>query len=247
MPSSKQKIYFIPGTMCDERLWTNVWQSLSPLLTNSVEFINLAIPSLETISEIAENLADQLDDNSALVGFSLGGYFASEIAIKFPQKVSNLLLVSNMSSALPEKESKERARTIQFIKANGYTGVPDKRINHLLDPCAHNNEQIKDTIRAMDKTMGVDVLLHQLNVTTLRANLLPQLAELECPLTFCIGDTDCLVKIDRIQNQISQTASNNKTLEIVPNTGHMLPLEQPELLAGIIAKWFTKNELCSIA
>ena len=242
MSAAKQKIYFIPGTMCDERLWTNTWKSLAPLLTNNIEFINLAIPSLDTINEIAKHLAEQLDENSSLVGFSLGGYFASEIAIKFPHKVSNLLLVSNMSSALPERESKERARTIQFIKKNGYTGVPDKRINHLLDLSAHTNEEIKETIRAMDKTMGVDVLLHQLNVTTLRANLLPQLVELKCPLKFCIGDTDCLVKIDRIQNQLNQTKSINKTLEIVPNTGHMLPLEQPKALAHIIAKWFTENE-----
>lgn len=242
MPTTKQKIYFIPGTMCDERLWTNVWQTLSPLLANNVEFIHLTIPSLETISEITEYIALQLDENSSLVGFSLGGYFASEIAIKFPQKVSNLLLVSNMSSALPEKESKERSRTIQWIKANGYTGVPDKRINQLLDPSAHNNEKIKETIRAMDKTMGVDVLLHQLNVTTNRANLLPQLVELTCPLKFCIGESDCLVKIERIQSQLSQTTSTNKTLEIVANTGHMLPLEQPEILAQTIAKWFSENQ-----
>ena len=242
MATTKQKIYFIPGTMCDERLWTNVWKILTPLLANNVEFIHLAIPSLKTIGDITDHIATQLDENSSLVGFSLGGYFASEIAIKYPKKVSNLLLVSNMSSALPEKESKERARTIQFIKKNGYNGVPDKRINHLLDPSAHQNEHIKDTIRAMDKTMGVDVLLHQLNVTTLRANLLPQLVELACPLKFCIGDTDCLVKIERIENQLSQSTSNNKTLEIVPNTGHMLPLEQPKVLADVIAKWFTANE-----
>lgn len=242
MPTTEQKIYFIPGTMCDERLWTNVWQTLTPLIANNVKFIHLTIPSLETISDIVEHLASQLDENSSLVGFSLGGYFASEIAIKFPQKVSNLLLVSNMSSALPEKESKERSRTIQWIKANGYKGVPDKRINQLLDPSAHNNEKIKETIRAMDKTMGVDVLLHQLNVTTNRANLLPQLVELTCPLKFCIGDSDCLVKIERIENQLSQTTSTNKTLEIVANTGHMLPLEQPEILAHTIVNWFSENQ-----
>jgi pimeloyl-ACP methyl ester carboxylesterase len=242
MATTKQKIYFIPGTMCDERLWTKVWQTLTPLLANNVEFTHLSIPSLETISDITDYIAAQLNENSSLVGFSLGGYFASEIAIKYPQKVSNLLLVSNMSSALPEKENKERARTIQFIKKNGYTGIPNKRINHLLDPSSHHNEHIKETIRAMDKTMGVNVLLHQLNVTTLRANLLPQLIKLVCPLKFCIGDTDCLVKIERIENQLSQSISNNKTLEVIPNTGHMLPLEQPEVLAHVIAKWFTANE-----
>jgi len=232
------KIYFIPGTMCDERLWAQVWQKLIPLLPEHIKLIHLAIPTLKTINEISNTLAEQLDPSSYLVGFSLGGYFASEIALQHPQKIAKLLLVSNMSSALPEKENKERTRTIQWIRKNGYKGIPDKRINGLIHPSAHNNEEIKNIIRAMDNILGKDTLLHQLEVTTRRANLLPQLIKLRCPLTFCIGDTDSLVKIERIQHHLDQNITSNKKLKIIPNTGHMLPLEQPKVLADTIAKWY---------
>lgn len=241
MINSKNKIYFIPGTMCDERLWTQVWKTLTPLLPKKTELIHLPIPSLESIDEITKSLITNIDDNSFIVGFSLGGYFASEIAVKHPAKVSKVLLVSNMSSALPEKENKERMRTIQWIKANGYTGIPDKRINDLLSPVAHNNENIKKVIKAMDNTMGKDVLLNQLDVTTKRANLLPKLCGLTCPIKFYVGDSDCLVKIERIESYINQTQQKNKSLEVIENTGHMLPLEQPDELAHTIAKYFTDS------
>lgn len=233
-----QAIYFIPGTMCDERLWTKVWATLKENVPAHTQFIHLPIPSLSSIKKITDHLAQHLLENSYIVGFSLGGYFASEIAINFPDKVSKLMLVSNMSSALPAKENKERARTVQWIKSNGYNGIPDKRINHLLDPSSHNVNHIKEVMRAMDKTLGVEVLLHQLKVTTERANLLPQLVELSCPIKFCFGDTDCLVKAERIIEHIQQAKASNTTIEILENTGHMLPLEQPEKFAHIIADWF---------
>ena len=238
MKTSINNIYFISGTMCDERIWTDVWKQLSPLIPADINFIHLVIPSLNTIDEITYDLSEKIAENSCIVGFSLGGYFASNIALMFPNKVKKLLLVSNMSSALPDKENKERLRTIQWINTHGYSGVPDKRINNLLSPYAHNNQHIKSIIQAMDKSLGKEVLVHQLKVTTQRKNLLPQLMALECPIQFCVGDTDCLVKLDRIQQHIAQSTTKNKILQVLENTGHMLPLEQPERLAHTIYTYF---------
>lgn len=243
MNTSINKIYFIPGTMCDQHLWIDVWEELSPLIPAHIEFIHLPIPSLNTIDGITEYLSKKIPDNSFIVGFSLGGYLASDIALKFPTKIKKLLLVSNMSSALPEKENKERLRTIQWIDTNGYNGIPNKRINNLLSPYSNNNQHIRNVIRAMDKTLGKSVLLNQLKVTTQRENLLPQLMKLQCPIKFCVGDTDCLVKLERIQKQITQSTTKNKALQVIENSGHMLPLEQPKILARTISAYFFDKNL----
>jgi len=237
--------------MCDQRLWTQVWEALTPLISSSTQLIHLSIPSLPTIDEISAHLSTLIANDSYLVGFSLGGYLASDIALKFPNKITKLLLISNMSSALPAKEKKERARTVQWIKSNGYKGIPDKRINNLLSPIAHNNYKIKDIICAMDNTLGKEVLLQQLKVTTQRENLLPTLLVLTSPIIFCIGEHDSLVDIARIQKNmifaqeqhLTKTAKThfNKALKVLKNTGHMLPLEQPDKLAHIIAEWFLEK------
>lgn len=241
MLTTGQTVFFIPGTMCDERLWTNTWQALAQELPQNFAVKHIRIPSLANIDEITQAISEELPNNSLLVGFSLGGYIASNIALKFPDKVAKLLLVSNMSSSLPEKETKERSRTIQWIKANGYNGIPEKRIHHLLHPINHNNHPIIQTIKDMDKTLGKDVLVHQLNVTTQRENLLPKLFELKQPLKFLVGDKDKLVNIERIESYLSAIPSKvqaTKQLEVIENTGHMLPLEQPLYLAKAIKSWF---------
>lgn len=238
MNTSINSLYFLSGTMCDERLWTEVWKELSLLIPTHIELIHLPIPSLNTIEDITQHLSKNMSEGSYVIGFSLGGYLASNIALKFTNKVKKLLLVSNMSSALPEKEKKERLRTIQWINTNGYSGIPDKRINRLLSPNAHNNKHIKNVIREMDETLGKNVLLHQLKVTTERENLLSELMDLECPIKFTVGDTDCLVKLERIQKEIAQSTAANKTLQVHENSGHMLPLEQPKSLANTISNYF---------
>ena len=253
MTKAINTLYFIPGTMCDERLWATTWRELSALSLGNYNLVNLSIPSLKNIDEITKALSEQLPNNSYLIGFSLGGYIASNIALTFPHKVNKLLLIANMSSALPEKETKERTRTIQWIKANGYNGIPEKRIRHLLHPNAHNNMAIIQTINNMDATLGKKVLLHQLNVTTQRKNLLNNLLKIPQPINFLVGDADALVDINKIKDQLNTAKRNNvegniqdntcknKFIEIVKNTGHMLPLEQPNYLAKTIASWVSET------
>ena len=72
--------------MCDQRLWTQVWEALTPLISSSTQLIHLSIPSLPTIDEISAHLSTLIANDSYLVGFSLGGYLASDIALKFPIK-----------------------------------------------------------------------------------------------------------------------------------------------------------------
>lgn len=242
MTQTTQKIYFIPGTMCDERLWTKTWEALAIMLPAHYVYEHIHIPALTDVDKITRKISEQLPNNSYLVGFSLGGYLASNIALQCPDKVKKLLLISNMSSSLPEKETKERSRTIQWIEANGYNGIPDKRINHLLHPNNHNNEAIKHVIKNMDKTLGKEVLLHQLKVTTQRENLLPKLFSLKQPLKFLVGDKDNLVNIEKIEyylEHLSNEKKYNKQIEVLSHTGHMLPLEQPVYLAQTISSWFT--------
>jgi len=222
--------------MCDKRLWLPLWHELQKTALFPLKLIHLEIPQYNTIDNIVAHLNKQIThDDSFLVGFSLGGYLASELIIKYPNKIKRLLLVSNMSCALADNELKERSRTIDWIQSNGYSGIAMKRIRALLHNNAHNNQSITSTIKAMDKDLGEDVLLHQLTVTTQRKNLLPVLAKLSIPLTFCIGEQDNIANLEKV---IEKTKYNQSiTVKGLKNTGHMLPLEQPILLANILKEW----------
>jgi pimeloyl-ACP methyl ester carboxylesterase len=225
--------------MCDERLWLPLWQELQVSAQPPLEFIHLEIPQLNTVDKIVAHLAKQItNDESFLVGFSLGGYLASELTLKYPKKIKQLLLVSNMSSALADNELKERTRTIDWIKSNGYSGIASKRVQGLLHRNAHTNKSIISTIQTMDKDLGKDILLHQLTVTTQRENLLPKLVKASIPITFCIGEQDGIADLKKVTK--STKSNQNISVQAFTNSGHMLPLEQPVLLAKTILNWLNE-------
>jgi len=231
-------LYFIPGTMCNESLWLPVWQLLRQQCHQDYQLIALMIPSTGSMDEIVNVLSEQIiADKAILVGFSLGGYIASAIALKLGNKLQQLLIVSNFPKNLPPAEIKQRKRTIDWINQRGYSGIPNKRINDLLHPEIEQlnpsgYQKIKNTIVTMDRILGVEVLLHQLHVSMYRPNLLPLLGQLALPVTFLVGDTDSLVELSVLRAELQ--GKNNIALKEIAKTGHMLPLESPQALASML-------------
>jgi len=245
---AKQHLYLLPGTMCDHRIWAGMAKELERLAPNNYQLHYLTIPALYSINDIVIDIKNQIDkclnkkdvQPIGLIGFSLGGYLATAFTLRFPEQVDRLMLVSNMSAKLPENELKERKRTISWLKAHGYNGIPVKRINALLDVDARKNQSIIEIIKIMDEDLGQEVLIQQLQVTTERENLLPEIIKHSVPTHFCIGESDCFVDINRLSTLCS--ASENTELSIISNTGHMLPLEQPEVLSRQLRSFFNLNE-----
>lgn len=246
-------IYFIPGTMCDQQLWQPTWRLLYQQYHEDIQLVHLVIPSEGHMDDVVNILARNIvDDNAILVGFSLGGYIASAIALKLRNKLKHLVIVSNFPKDLPLAETKQRQRTVDWINSRGYSGLPDKRIDDLLHPQikqfnALGYVNIKKTMVEMDKKLGVDVLLHQISVSLQRPNLLPLLSQLPLDTTLLVGDADNLVDLYSLRQALAELYSNsfdyqhNVVLQEVPNTGHMLPLESPQVLAAVLIKLLSNS------
>ncbi|WP_085298940.1 alpha/beta fold hydrolase [Cognaticolwellia mytili] len=233
-------IYFIPGTMCDKRLWQPTWQLLGEQFLHRCQLTHLPIPTTGNMEDVVEEMARKIVAKDAvLVGFSLGGYIASAIALKIPELISHLVVVSNLPKNLPDAEVKQRKRTITWIANRGYSGIPNKRIEDLLHPNikqfnAESFINIKDVIVNMDRDLGVNVLLHQLEVSMSRPSLLGRLSHFNLPVKFLVGDVDTLVDISILKDEVS--GADNISITKVENTGHMLPLESPKTLALELTK-----------
>lgn len=237
---NKKQLYLLPGTMCDHRLWEPMAVELERIAPSQYQLNYLTIAQLNTIEDVLLDIKAQLNKSNkpvALIGFSLGGYLASAFALRFPELVTQLMLVANMSGKLPETELKQRKRTINWLKLHGYSGIPLKRIHVLLSERAKSNSEIIDVIKCMDKDLGRDTLISQLNVTTQRDDLLPAIAASSTNSLFCLGSEDPLVNIDRVSKYCY--LSDSSDISIIKNTGHMLPLESPRELAGIIHNYYS--------
>jgi pimeloyl-ACP methyl ester carboxylesterase len=224
-------VYFIPGTQCDERLWQWLWPEL-----HGLDCRHLAIPAAVSVAETVELLAAQLPAEPVrLVGFSLGGYLAAALTVALPRRVERLLVCANSASALPNSEIVQRAQLLNAINTFGYRGMSDHKIAQMVAPENLHNSEISDCLKAMDKSLGVEHLTRQLSATSARCDLLNDLAALTKPMVYCYGDQDHLVNAEWLAS-LQQRNHCVRTTQ-VPHSGHMLPLEQPKVLAKIILAW----------
>lgn len=227
----KPKIYFLPGTMCNNRLWSRLF----PLLQSTYELIHLKIPDGESIEDISDNLLSCFKEEVVnLVGFSLGGYLASYFACKYPKKVNQLLVISNSPCSLTEKEALYRKGIIDFVGRYGYQGMSRSKAGQLLDTSQVSAELI-DLILKMDSELGEQEFKRQLKATSNRVNLYHSLATANIKATFYYSELDPLLDVEWLSK-----FKQNSRLKLVSTSGkgHMLPLEKPKELASYLKSMF---------
>ena len=248
----QKKLYLIPGTMCDERLWSAV----KPYLPKAIELVHLPIPAQKSFSEIASYYSALFDSTLAeqekvsLVGFSLGGYIASYFASLNPDRVDRVFVISNSPTNLPLTEVNERNEVLSFVEQHGYHGISRKRITHLLDDESHTDSQINRfiaLISAMDKQLGQQALISQYQHTSIREDLASQLNAACFPIHFYCSERDPLVNakwFNRLNltkqiHDVPQDKKSEKRLITTPGSGQMLPLEKPQELAHYLLQWLS--------
>jgi pimeloyl-ACP methyl ester carboxylesterase len=226
----RTKLHLIPGTLCNE----NVWSILAPYLKHDFELVYLTIPRDKNFDEIANYYNETLtDERLNLVGFSLGGYIATHFALMFPQRVEKLFIISNSSTSLPKKEISKRSNTLNFIRFFGFKKPNRSMIADLFD----KETQTKDRINIMMEmvlTQGESELLSQYRNTTQRADLATELNLLSVPICFYYSQSDPLVNPTWFA---TLTAKPSLNIVSTQGTGHMLPLEKPTELVALIVAW----------
>jgi len=224
-------LHFIPGTMCTERLWSSLFAELESTFT----CVHHAIPVAQDLDATVAALRSQLGDEPALlVGFSLGAYLASSLAVRNPGAVSRLMLVSNTPGPLAAAEASQRAGILKWVDQHGYRGISKVKAASLAGP-GDSRDAIVDAIITMDAALGESVFKHQMRVMSERADLAMPLAALDIPVELFFSHDDPLIDHEWLTRFAA--CAPHAQLHPADGRGHMLPLERPAELAALLRQW----------
>lgn len=229
----KCKIYLLPGTMCDK----NLWKFIKPYLENDYEFIHLDIPLKNSIDEICEEIILKMKDSKVnLLGFSLGAYLASYISVKYPSRISRLMLIGNSASSLPLFEIQKRKNIIEQLNTFGFKTLSKKQIQVLLSKKNQDNEELISLIKEMYERLGKNAFSKQLKATLEREDLLNELAISKIPMHFVYSKDDKLVN----RTWMEKLEKRNKKIQFskINSSSHMLPLEESSLISTLCKDFF---------
>ncbi|MGB1236870.1 MAG: alpha/beta fold hydrolase [Pseudomonadales bacterium] len=232
----KPLLFLIPGTLCDRQLWCEVEAPLQRISRP----VFLDVPGTGDLASVIEQLAADIErlrdgQSYALLGFSMGGYLAAALACRSALGLSRLLLAGNVPRALPASELTQRRQVTELIARMGYRGISAARAKQLLHPVCSRQSEIVALIQEMDSRFTQARVLQQLHELAHRTDLCEQLTELDLPVWLCHGDSDTLV--DRAQVAALVARSEYMEQRVATASGHMLPLEQPEIFIDYVESW----------
>jgi len=228
----KEKIYCIPGLMCDERLWSRI----EPLLNHIYEIVHIKIPLVSDFDEIVDSIHDIIEDETInLFGFSFGAYISSYFAVKYPHRVTKLFLNAGTPSKMTQEEIIKRNMMIEKMDSFGFRGISSKKIISLLEKSNHQDKELVQIIQDMYTDSGKEVYLSQMKTINNRIALEEQLINLNIPITFFYSTEDRLLNYKSLEKFTNNHTHITKISRV--GTSHTIPLEMPKKLSYEILKW----------
>jgi pimeloyl-ACP methyl ester carboxylesterase len=223
-------LIFIPGNMCDARLWQD-----TPELP---KWTKVDAPPLDqnSITAMATAALAKLNGPIIPIGFSMGGIVALEMARQEPERVKAIVLIdTNAGADLPERALLRPVQQARVRNGELATIIADELKPAYLAATNRNNELLKQLLFDMAMDLGEDIFMAQSEALRTRADLGPVLEAFLGPIAVMCGAEDRLCPPEW-HKAMAQRAKNAR-LTIIPGAGHMLPLEQPAAFSAALISW----------
>lgn len=175
----------------------------------------------------------------ALVGFSLGGIVALEMAAQAPGRVAGLALVAANARPDPPDNAARRRAAVAAAVRDGVALHVARDLWPMYVAAAHSRDDaLRGLVCDMAERLGAGAYAEQAEIAIDRADSRPRLGTIDVPALIVSGAEDALNPPDR-QRELASGIPDAVWVEL-PNTGHMVPLEAPVELAEAILAWLAR-------
>ena len=224
-------VLFLPGMMCDARLFAPQTAALS--VRHPV--MHAPIGGRDSIAALAADVLAHAPPRFALAGLSMGGIVAMEVVAQAPDRVERLaLLDTNPLAELPEVQAR-RGPQIEAVRAGGLARImaEEMKPNYLAD--GPDKARILDLCMDMALGLGSEVFEHQSIALRDRPDRTETLKAYSRPTLILCGRQDRLCPVER--HELMHGLRPGSWLHIVEDAGHLPTLEQPQEVTDALKGW----------
>ena len=227
----KYPLVFIPGMMCDSRLFQPQISEFSKQYLVCITPVSYS----DSIEKISFEILRQLPQKFTLIGLSMGGILAMEIIKKVPERVMKIVLMDTNFKQETEEIKSRRFPQIKLVNEGLLVDVMCKQIQNNYLRTDRKNKKVFDLCLSMANDLGKEVFINQSKALATRKDYTPTLKNIKVPSLIICGEYDrlCPIKVHREMESLI----DNSTLEIIPDAAHLPTLEQPAYLNKILTKW----------
>lgn len=226
-------IVLVPGLLCSARLYFDQLPVLWPF--GPVTIANHTRD--DSMGDIARRILSAAPARFALGGLSMGGYICLEIMRQAPERVAKLALMDTTARPDTSEQSARRRTLIEIARSGKFAEVTDRLWPLLVHRNHRNDARLLSIMRRMTEETGVEAFVRQQTAIINRVDSRPTLASIRCRTLVLVGDGDELIPPDRSEEIANGIAG--ATYVVVPESGHMSTLEQPESVNRALVEWLS--------
>lgn len=227
---NRPPVVFLPGLLCDERLWREPAAGIADIATPV--FADLTLDN--SIAAMAERALASVEGPFSLAGLSMGGYVAMEIMRQAPERVLRLALFD--TDAAPDSPGKQRYRraALSTVRTGRFVGVSRRLLTQLVHP-SHIGGPVGAEVMAMAERVGRDAFIRQQEAILAREDFRPILSMITVPTLIGVGDQDMVTPPERSMD--IHKAVPGSELHVFRDCGHLPSIEKPDETIALLRNW----------
>lgn len=201
----------------------------------------LPLFTMEQLADDCAGLLDHLNITEPVVvgGLSMGGYVTFAFYRKYPDRVAGLILAATRASEDTPEGKANRDKAVELAKQSGAPAIAESMLPKMLSPkTLMSNPELVSRVLEMMQSTSVSGIIGALRGMKTRQDSTSLLPQIDKPVLVLHGADDQIIPLQ--ESQAMAAAIPNALLEIIPDAGHLIPLEQPELTNASIRRFLSQ-------
>ena len=245
--SGEPTVILLHGGMLDRRMWDEQFELLAKTYRvlrydASAHGDSVLPPDVYWDHADLRELMNRLEiDRAVLVGLSLGGKTAIDLALENPERVEAIVAVSSGLSGYRFTSDfylEQKDVMIQAWKAGEFDVVVESFQRCWTDGPYRAPEDVDPEIREKVRSMARNGLEHAMEGRMIDPPAIDRLGELELPMLVVVGELD-MPGIREIADMVV-AANPNAELVVVPDVAHMVNMEAPERFNELLLEYLSR-------
>jgi pimeloyl-ACP methyl ester carboxylesterase len=237
--NTRESVVLLPGFLCDETVWQDQIEALSDVAACTCPDWG----TLDSITAMAESVLRAAPEHFSLAGHSMGGRVAFQVYRLAPHRVKRLALLNTGADARPmgaagEEEERKRRALLDVARSEGMRAMAMKWLPPMLHPDRMADTVLVESIVHMVERKTTGIVEAQMRALLGRPDATPVLGQIRCPALLLSGREDGWSPPSRHAEMAAAIPGSD--LVIVPDSGHMSTMEQPQAVARALRAWIEK-------
>jgi len=177
----------------------------------------------------------------------MGGRVALEVARRVPERLIGFSILDTGYEALApgeagEREIAGRRSMLALARRSGMRAMARNWLQGMVYPPRLTDAELIEPIVEMFARRTPDLYAMQIQALLARPDAKPVFARIRCPSLVMCGSDDTWAPPARHEIMANMLRHSAKTFGVIPNCGHMSPLERPRAVNDAFRSWIEAME-----